>query len=527
MSSDSTAGAKTLPPLAIASSPWGVTLIALGAVIATLAVVYSTTISSAVSIWINSETHQFSMLVLPMTLYLIWERRARLKNLRPSASYAATLLCVPFGMLWLVADVIDLSLGTQVAVLGMLQAALLSLLGWLVYRRLLFPLLFLWLLVPFGDFLTPHLMRLTTQITAGGVSLFGLNVTTDGNIVISEAGRVGIVAECSALDFLIGNLVLSLFYANLVYEKPGKRIVYVAVGLLLAIVANNVRTISVIMITYWSAGEWDLLSDHRLYGWLIFLLFVVAQMLVGARFKDPHPAPPSRASVQTTVASANRRRPYLVMSCLTALLVLPPSLAVMARSDQPLPQPGTLDGPAWLKPAPPAAEDWQPVFAGAQAELFASHPVDDQIVHFYVAYYWRQHADAELIGWPNAVYDRKNWQPLEQAPQVALIEGEQLEIAETRLRGPQRARRLTWHWYWVDQQFTANPLIAKLLQAKATLFGGDTRAAVVVLSFLEQPESRASRRAMQQFIDQASFLQPMLTNAAELQAEPAAADSRR
>jgi EpsI family protein len=172
-------------------------------------------------------------------------------------------------------------------------------------------------------------------------------------------------------------------------------------------------------------------------------------------------------------------------------------------------------------------EDWQPVFAGAQAELFASHPVDDQIVNFYVAYYWRQHDDAELIGWPNAVYDRKNWQLLEQAPQVALIGGEQREIAETRLRGPQRARRLTWHWYWVDRQFTANPLIAKLLQAKATLFGGDTRAAVVVLSVLEQPESRASRRAMQQFIDQASFLKPMLMNAAELQVESAAADSRR
>ena len=178
------------------------------------------------------------------------------------------------------------------------------------------------------------------------------------------------------------------------------------------------------------------------------------------------------------------------------------------------------------QPAPPAAEDWHPVFAGAQAELLASHRVDDQIVQFYVAYYWGQHADAELIGWPNAVYDRKIWKLLEQASRVALIEGEQLAIAETRLRGPRRARRLTWHWYWVDQQFTANPLIAKLLQAKATLFGGDTRTAVVVLSVLEQPEPGESRRAMQQFIDQASFLKPMLMNAGGLLVEPAAADSR-
>jgi EpsI family protein len=42
--------------------------------------------------------------------------------------------------------------------------------------------------------------------------------------------------------------------------------------------------------------------------------------------------------------------------------------------------------------------------------------------------------------------------------------------------------RLVFVWYWVDGRLTADPLVAKLLQAKAVLFGGVDAAAVLVAS---------------------------------------------
>jgi EpsI family protein len=328
---------------------------------------------------------------------------------------------------------------------------------------------------------------------------------------------VGIVEECSALDFLIGNLVLSLFYANLVYSGTGKRIAYVAVGLLAAIVANNVRTTSVILITYWSDGAWDLLADHRLFGWVVFLVFVVAQMLIGARFKDPHPAARPGPSGPRIGASYGPQRAYiyLVALALIALTVLPPTL-LSARSEATQPgETSRLAAPAWLQPVAQTQDAWRPVFVGAQAELLASHPVNDRIVDLYLAYYWHQNADAELVGWPNAVYDGENWHPLAQQSRPVMLEGRALSVTETRLRGPQRARRLTWHWYWVDRTFTANPLVAKLLQAKAMLFGGDTRAAAVVVSTPEQSDPETARQAMQDFVAQAAFLRTLFDSAGE------------
>ena len=379
------------------------------------------------------------------------------------------------------------------------------------FRQPAGPLLFLWLLVPFGGSLTPYLMALTTEVTAAGLSLFGLDVTTDGNILITEAGRVGIIAECSALDFLIGNLVLSLFFASLVYDQPRKRVAYVAAGLVLAIVANNVRTISVVLVSHWSNGAWDLLSDHGVYGWLVFLLFVVLQMLIGARFKDPNRdlAPP--LSTRVVEAEPARQRTLLVATGLVALFVLTP----MASSPAPLPAlppVPELSAPRGMDRVAPD-DRWRPLFVGAQAELLATHAVANQPVNLYVGYYWQEAAGGELIGWPNAVYDRKAWHLLEHSSRQIALDGETLALTESRLRGPQRARRLAWHWYWVDGRFTAKPLVAKLLQAKAKLLGGDSRSAAIVVSTPEGPDPAASRRAMQRFVQRAVFLEPMLQQA--------------
>lgn len=493
-------------------SEWPLTLIALAVTVAVLGILYQEAIRKAVHTWIHSETYQFCLLVLPISLLIIWQRRSRVAQETPAPLFWPLLLLVPSGLLWLVSDVIQLALGVQVAVVGMLQALLFSLLGWRIYQALLFPLLFLWLLVPFGDSLTPYLMRLTTHLTALGLTMAGLDVTTDGNIVISEAGRVGVIEDCSALDFVIGNLVISLVFANLVFSRNGKRWVYVLAAIPVAILANNLRTTSVILITYWSGGAWDLLADHRMYGWLIFLLCVALQMACGAQFMDPRDDQ-EVSPIPSVDRPSGRTKSGAVLIMAIALMAIPPAYAALLKKgvlDSPV---ESLCGPAWLSPKiAHQPQDWRPVFLGAQAELHAQQPIADRSVDFYVAYYGRQGEGAELIGWPNAVYDGKVWHFLESRPMVIRVDERAVEIQETRLRGPQRERRLTWHWYWVDGRFVANPTIAKLLQAKALLLGGDPRAAAIVLSTPEGEHPAAARNAMQALLAQAPFLTPILNN---------------
>ena len=492
---------------------WASTIAAVATAVAIAGISYGKTVGSAFHTWTHSEAHQFGLLVLPISLYFIWQRRFHLAQQTPAPVFWPLLAAVPFGLLWLASNAVHFTLGTQVAVLGLLQILLLSLLGSRIYKILLFPFLFLWLLVPFGDSLTPYLMGLTTHLTAAGLTLAGLDVTTDGNIVISEAGRVGIVEGCSALDFVIGNLVISLVFANLVYTRNNKRLVYVLAAVPVAILANNLRTTSVILITYWSGGAWNLLSNHILYGWGIFFVFVALQMALGARFMDPKHSAPEGLSTTVNDSPGSGARTYAVLLIAIALIAMPPLYAALLKTDAIHPQGASLCGPAWLSPKKVGKEDWHPLFVGAQAELHSQQAVDGRNVDFYVAYYWHQDADAKLIGWPNAVFDGKIWHFMEQKPIVANIDGRATEISETRLRGPERGRRLTWHWYWVDGRIVASPAVAKLLQAKANLFGSDQRAAAIALSTNEGTDPEEARKAMQTLLAGASFLTRMLNDA--------------
>ena len=51
-------------------------------------------------------------------------------------------------------------------------------------------------------------------------------------------------------------------------------------------------------------------------------------------------------------------------------------------------------------------------------------------------------------------------------------------------------RRYVWFVYWLDGTFTADPLVATLLEIRAKLFFGDQRAAIVAVSTAD-PEGDA------------------------------------
>lgn len=492
---------------------WSSTIALVTTAVAVIGISYGETIATAFHTWTHSDAHQFALLVLPISLYFIWQRRFLVAQHAPKPVFWPLLAAVPLGLLWLVSNAVHVTLGTQIAAVGLLQVALLSILGWRIYKTLLFPFLFLWLLVPFGDVLTPDLMRLTTHLTAAGLTLAGLDATTDGNIVISEAGRVGIVEGCSALDFLIGNLVISLVFANLVYTRNSKRIVYVLAAVPVAILANNLRTTSVILITYLSDGAWNLLSDHKLYGWALFLVFVVLQMAWGARFSDPKGGTCGSLPTPIDDHSASPAKIHGVLLTAVSLIAMPPLYAAWLKTGAIHPKSASLCGPAWLSPKKVENDGWHPVFVGAQAELHSQQVVDGRNVDLYVAYYWQQGEEAELVGWPNAVFDRKKWHFMEEKAAVASIDGRATGVRETRLRGPERGRRLAWHWYWVDGRMVSSPAVAKLLQAKAELLGSDQRAAAIVLSTNERADAEGARTAMQSLLARASFLTPMLDGA--------------
>jgi len=103
-----------------------------------------------------------------LSAWLIWERRRELLRMSPRPAPLFLLLMIPFAVAWLASDIADIYEGRQFALMGMIQVFLLSLLGWRIYKFLLFPLSYL---VPTGEFLLPWLQQLAADMTTRMIEL--------------------------------------------------------------------------------------------------------------------------------------------------------------------------------------------------------------------------------------------------------------------------------------------------------------------------------------------------------------------
>lgn len=494
---------------------WPAALAGLLVALAVVLVLQAGGFAAMLAMWSGSATYRSLFFVPLVALYFLWLRLPGLGQLQPRPTLLGLAGLLPFVLLWLLGTVAQVSIAQQIAAVGSLQMVVFAVLGWQVCRRLLFPLLLLWLMVPMGeDLLLPWLIRLTTWLTVGGLRLVGMPTVVDGNLLIVDGAAYNIIRECAGLDFLLGNLLVSLAFANLVYHRFGHRLAYVLAAVPVAIAVNNLRTISVVLI---SATGIDLASDHLAYGWFLFSLGMLAQMAVGLRFRDAPPAAEQAPAGPVQPAAVSRAGVMAVAVAASLMVALPAIWAERLLAATAAPVSVQLHAPPGFEPLPADGGDegaWRPHFPGADAQLRGRLPGAGVPVDFFVAYYWRQDGERELVSWENRFHDDRYWFLLGTGRMAAVPGSASPPLATARLHGAGDERRVVWYWYWVDGRFTASPLVAKLLQAWAVLAAGEQRAAVIALSILETGDAAADQAVLQALLGHGTDYRALMKKAA-------------
>ena len=155
--------------------------------------------------------------------------------------------------------------------------------------------------------------------------------------------------------------------------------------------------------------------------------------------------------------------------------------------------------------------DWVPHFAGPAVELRQSYTAGAAPVDLYVGYYTNERQGAELIAWGNDVVGEKTrWVRLAEGSKDVSVDGRSLRIRETSMRSAGGGMRLAWSWYWIAGEFTASPYAAKLLTAKARLFGGPQAAAVVAVGTPCDLDCSGAASSLQDFLRHTASLDATL-----------------
>jgi exosortase A len=270
--------------------------------LACLGVVFRPEIAAATRVWSESTAYNHCYLIIPIALYLAWERRHRLAGLPVVPLPRLALLALPLGLAWLVAERVGVMEGRQLVALTLVELLFVAVLGWRMSRALAAPLLYLYFLVPFGAFLTPVLQDFTARFTVIGLNLIGIPNFSDGYTIEIPAGTFYVAEACAGLRFLIASIAFGALYACLIYRSTRKRLIFLGVSIVVPIIANGFRALGIVVLGDMLGSAEAAAADHIIYGWIFFSVVILLLTACGLPFRedtrpDPVPAPaPSGAA---------------------------------------------------------------------------------------------------------------------------------------------------------------------------------------------------------------------------------------
>lgn len=469
---------------------WILAASCLAAVLLAMFVAYQETAASFVHVWIHSETFAHGFLIAPISGFLVWQNRRSLAFLTPRPFAVALLLLPPLGLAWLAGRATSTLLVEQFTFVAFIPVLVLALFGPRITRRIAFPLGFLIFAVPFGDILQPVLMDITAAFAVGVLRLAGVPVVREGVLFTTTVADWRVAEACSGLRYLVAGIALTTLFAHETYQKIWKRVTCVVLALAVLILANGFRACVIVLAGYLSDMRLGRGFAHYAFGWVVYIVAMIAFFAVGSRFRDlvpaanAGPAPDGRGETKTRTARVGAWIAVAGMAAVAACC-WPAIFALLMR-----PVPGVHANPisapvsrgGWVvEPEGPLA--WEPALTGETSIIARAYTKGGATVQCNLAYYDQEHDERELIQHRNVVVrqDDLTWRNLGERDRRIETPHGSLVVRETDIRGP-NGPFVVWHWYWIPDEFTTSRAWAKLLQARASLILKRDHAAAIILS---------------------------------------------
>jgi exosortase A len=295
---------------------WAVAGAALALGLFSFGLIFRPEIAAAIHVWINSDAYSHCFLVLPVAAYLAWDRRQAVAAtaLRPTPWIA--LLAFPVAAAWFVADRLGIMEGRQLVSMTLFQIMVASLLGLRTWRALAAPLLYLFFLVPFGEFVVAPLQGLAVHFTTAGLDLLGITNFSDGVTIEIPEGTFVVHEACSGLRFLVASAAFGVLYACMMFTSPLRRVLFIALSLAVAIIGNCFRVVGIILIAHFIGNALAVETSHVLWGWLFYLMIGSVLILIGLVFRQER-----RSPVRSNPATSGRTTGASVIA-LTLMILL-------------------------------------------------------------------------------------------------------------------------------------------------------------------------------------------------------------
>jgi len=237
--------------------------------------------------WENIDyTHAY--FILPISIWLAWRERAKLKELvrLPPTPYTLhptpslllivlSLLIFIFGWRW---DYLSIS---TLSLIPLLYGLIIYLYGMAAAKALSFPILYLLLLVPppLGvlDNITLPMRHGISVITEHILMACGYPITRDGLLLLLGGHEIYMGAPCSGFRSLITMISLGIVYTYISKGTRATKVILLSSIIPFALLGNLIRVLGICLVTFYlgaASGQ----KFHDISGFVIFIVLIIGMI---------------------------------------------------------------------------------------------------------------------------------------------------------------------------------------------------------------------------------------------------------
>lgn len=198
--------------------------------------------------WLNHSNNSHGILVPFISLYLIWHKRALIREVEIRNSIAGAVILIASMGIYLVANAGNVAVVSRAMIVFSLVGLVLFNLGSSIFQTLAFPLVFLLFLVPVPDSVIAlvafPLQLFATKVSYLIIQFLSIPVYQEGNLLFFAQTQLEVAEACSGIRSLVSLTMLSLLFT---YFSPLSRILKTTLlvsAIPLALLANILRVTS-------------------------------------------------------------------------------------------------------------------------------------------------------------------------------------------------------------------------------------------------------------------------------------------
>ncbi|MEP3227466.1 MAG: exosortase A [Parasphingorhabdus sp.] len=481
-----------------AFASWRRQLILLTATVALIVMLFWRDGAAMVDAWWNVSTYNHCLLIAPIIIWLVHQRREELIKITPSVWTPGLLWLGAAATGWLLGEAAGVAFARQLGLVMMVQGAVMTLLGFKVMRALTFPLLYSFFLVPFGEEIVPYLQTITAKMSMVFLGWANIPAFIDGVFISTPTGYFEVAEACSGVKFLIAMIAYGALVANLCFHSWQRRILFLVAAVAVPIIANGIRAFGTIYIAHHTSTDFATGFDHIFYGWFFFAFVLILVMAVGWPFFDRKIDEPmiDGAVIEKMAVKSSLLGPKAAAVTIVAVVAVPMIwISALAAQSSPVPDKIVLPKVAgWQQVAYRPAFDWQPRFDGANHRLLGRYQEisTGKEVDLAIAVYDRQEEGRELVGYGQGAFDPgTEWSWSRDLPEPD--SGTAIQIT-----APGPVIRDVHSYYRIGGILTGRGSTVKIETLKTRLLGGNQQAVAILIS-AEKTDELGPGAAMDKF----------------------------